>query len=48
LTGPQVDSVNTFEKPDTVVTKAITVTLTGGRLSLTLPPRSVTVISVEH
>jgi alpha-N-arabinofuranosidase len=48
LTAPQVDSVNTFEKPDTVAPKAVTVNLQSGRLSLSLPPRSVTVISVEH
>jgi alpha-N-arabinofuranosidase len=47
LTAPKVDSVNTFEAPDTVVPKPIAAKAQGGKLSLTLAPKSVTVISVE-
>jgi len=48
LTGLRVDSVNTFEKPDSVTPKPVTVGVKGGKVSLTLPPMSVTVISVEQ
>jgi alpha-N-arabinofuranosidase len=48
VTGPQVDSVNTFEKPSNVAPTPVTATVKGGRLSLTLPPRSVTVIGIEQ
>jgi alpha-N-arabinofuranosidase len=48
LTGLKVDSVNTFEAPNIVSPKGIPVAVKGGRLSVTLPPMSVTVISVEQ
>jgi alpha-N-arabinofuranosidase len=48
LTGTAVDSVNTFESPNAVVPKAATVNVENGRLSLTVAPRSVTVISIEQ
>jgi alpha-L-arabinofuranosidase len=48
LTAPAVDSVNTFDKPDAVAPKPVTAKVRGGALSLTLAPRSVTVISVEQ
>ncbi|HUM05506.1 MAG TPA: alpha-L-arabinofuranosidase C-terminal domain-containing protein [Terriglobales bacterium] len=47
LTAPKVDSVNTFEAPNTVVPKPITAKVQGGKLALKLEPKSVTVISVE-
>jgi alpha-L-arabinofuranosidase len=47
LTAPKVDSVNSFEAPKTVVPKPISAKIEGGKLSLTLEPKSVTVISVE-
>ena len=47
LTAPKVDSVNTFEAPNAVVPKPISVKAQGGKLSLKLEPKSVTVISVE-
>jgi alpha-L-arabinofuranosidase len=47
LTGPAVDSVNTFEAPDTVTPTPAQVTLQGSRLTLTLAPKSVTVIGVR-
>ena len=48
LTAPKVDSVNTFDAPNTVVPKAIAAKVQGGKLSLTLEPKSVTVISIEQ
>jgi alpha-N-arabinofuranosidase len=48
LTAPKVDSVNSFEAPNTVVPKPISAKVQGGRLALTLEPKSVTVISVEQ
>ena len=48
LTAPKVDSVNTFDAPKTVVPKPISAKVQGGRLTLTLEPKSVTVISVEQ
>ena len=47
LTGTAIDAVNTFEAPETVSPKPAQVRLDGQRLSLTLPPRSVTVIGVR-
>jgi alpha-N-arabinofuranosidase len=47
LTASKVDSVNTFEAPNTVAPKPVTAKVQGGRLALTLEPKSVTVISVE-
>jgi alpha-L-arabinofuranosidase len=47
LTAPRVDSVNSFEAPETVVPKPVAAKVQGGKLSLTLPPKSVTVISIE-
>ena len=48
LTAPKVDSVNSFEAPNTVVPKPISAKVQGGKLSLKLEPKSVTVISVEQ
>jgi alpha-N-arabinofuranosidase len=47
LTAPKVDSVNTFDEPHTVVPKPVSAKIQAGRLTLQLPPKSVTVISVE-
>lgn len=47
LTAPAIDSVNTFDSPNTVAPQAAQVTLADGRLSITLPPKSVTVIGVR-
>jgi alpha-N-arabinofuranosidase len=47
LTAPAVDSVNTFEAPKTVAPKPVSAKVQGGQLSLTLEPKSVTVISVR-
>jgi alpha-N-arabinofuranosidase len=48
LTAPAVDSINTFESPSTVVPKAAAVQVQNGKLSLTVEPRSVTVVSIEQ
>ncbi|HEV8483908.1 MAG TPA: alpha-L-arabinofuranosidase C-terminal domain-containing protein [Blastocatellia bacterium] len=48
LSAPKVDTVNSFEAPNTVVPKPISVKVQGGKLSLKLEPKSVTVISVEQ
>lgn len=47
LTSPAIDSVNTFDAPDTVTPKPARAKLEGQRLSVTLPPKSVTVIGVR-
>ncbi|MEK7724558.1 MAG: alpha-L-arabinofuranosidase C-terminal domain-containing protein, partial [Acidobacteriota bacterium] len=47
LTAPKVDSINTFEKPNTVTPKAISAKANNGKLLLNLEPKSVTVVSVE-
>jgi alpha-N-arabinofuranosidase len=48
LTAPKVDSVNTFDAPNTVAPKPVSAKAQGGRLDLKLEPKSVTVISVEQ
>jgi alpha-L-arabinofuranosidase len=47
LTAPKMDSVNTFDAPNTVAPKPISVKVQNGKLNLRLEPKSVTVISVE-
>lgn len=48
LTAPKVDSLNTFDAPKTVVPKPVSAKAQGGKLALTLEPKSVTVISIEQ
>jgi len=48
LTAPKVDSVNTFDAPNSVVPKSISAKAQGGKLTLTLEPKSVTVVSIEQ
>jgi alpha-N-arabinofuranosidase len=47
LTAPKVDSINTFAEPSTVVPKPIFGKFENGKLTVTIEPKSVTVISVE-
>jgi alpha-L-arabinofuranosidase len=47
LTGAAVDSINTFASPNTVVPKSTAVKVKDGKLSLTVAPRSVTIVSIE-
>jgi len=48
LTAPRVNSVNTFDAPSTVVPKPVSAKAAGGKLTMKLEPKSVTVISVEQ
>jgi len=48
LTGAAVDSVNSFDSPNTVVPKPAVVKVQNGKISLAVEPRSVTVISIEQ
>jgi alpha-N-arabinofuranosidase len=48
LTAPKVDSINTFESPNTVAPKQAAVKLQGDKISLTVEPRSITVVSIEQ
>ncbi|MGA7411605.1 MAG: alpha-L-arabinofuranosidase C-terminal domain-containing protein, partial [Bryobacteraceae bacterium] len=47
LSAPKVDSVNTFDSPNTVVPKPVSANIQGSKLILKLDPKSVTVVSVE-
>jgi alpha-N-arabinofuranosidase len=47
LTASAVDSINTFTTPNTVVPKPISASVKGGKLVLTVDPKSVTVVSLE-
>jgi alpha-N-arabinofuranosidase len=44
LTAAKVDSINTFEAPDTVTPKLLPATIESGRLKVTLEPKSVSVL----
>jgi alpha-N-arabinofuranosidase len=48
LTGPKVDSVNSFEAPNTVVPKTVVARVAAGKVSVKLEPKSVTVITMEE
>jgi alpha-N-arabinofuranosidase len=48
LTALKVDSVNTFDAPNTVIPKPISAQAREGKLALKLAPKSVTVIAVEQ
>ena len=48
LAAARVDSVNSFDAPNSVAPKPIAAKVGGGVLSLTLEPKSVTVVSVER
>ena len=48
LTAPTVDGINTFDSPNTVTPKETAVRLQGGKISLTVEPRSITVVSIEQ
>jgi len=48
LTAPKVDSINAFDKPNTVVPKPVSAKANNGKLILNLEPKSVTVVSIEE
>jgi alpha-N-arabinofuranosidase len=47
LAAPHIDSVNTFDAPNTVGAKPIAAKVSGGKLGLTVAPASVTVVGLE-
>jgi len=47
LTAAAVDSVNTFEAPGTVSPKPVSTRIQGDQMTLTLEPKSVTVLSIR-
>ncbi len=46
LTGPQVNSVNSFDKPDVVTPRPISGKASKGGITLELPPKSIAVVQV--
>lgn len=48
LTATAVDSINTFAAPNTVLPKPVSAMVKDGRLTLTVEPKSVTVIGLEQ
>jgi alpha-L-arabinofuranosidase len=48
LTAPAVDSINTFDAPNAIMPKPAAVQVQNGGISLTVEPRSATVISIEQ
>ena len=48
LSASKVDSVNTFDAPNTVVPKPISAKAQDGKLTLKLEPKSVTVVAIEQ
>jgi alpha-L-arabinofuranosidase len=48
LTAARMDSVNTFDAPNTVIPKPVSAQTKGGKLMFAVPPKSVTVISIEE
>jgi alpha-N-arabinofuranosidase len=47
LTGPNVNSINTFEAANTVEPRPIAGTVAGGRVSVALPAKSVAMLSLQ-
>lgn len=47
LTAPRVDAVNTFVAPETVTPKPVRASAAGGMVTVTLPPKSITVVSLQ-
>jgi alpha-N-arabinofuranosidase len=47
LTADRVDAVNSYERPDTVVPRPISAHVNGSKVSVTLPPKSVTVLRIS-
>ena len=48
LTAPAVDSVNTFSAPNIVLPKPVSTSLKEGKLTLSVAPKSITVLSLEQ
>src|SRR5690606_29422188 len=47
LTGPNVNSINTFETPETISPRAIRGAVNGDRVSVNLPAKSIAVLALE-
>ena len=47
LSAPKVNSINTFDAPNTVAPKALSAKVAGGKLTVTVAPASVTVLGLE-
>jgi alpha-N-arabinofuranosidase len=47
LTASKIDAVNSFAAPDAVTPKPISAAVHGGKLELSVPPKSVVVLAVE-
>ena len=47
LAAPKVDSINTFDAPNTVAPKAIAAKVADGKLTITVAPASITVLGLE-
>ena len=48
LTATKVDSVNSFDRPDTVLPKSIAAKVRSNKLQLEVEPKSVIVISLDE
>jgi alpha-N-arabinofuranosidase len=48
LSAPAVDSVNSFAAPDTVMPKPVSAHVANGKLTITLAPASVTVLTLDR
>lgn len=47
LAAPHIDSVNTFDAPHNIEPKPIAAHASGGKLTLELPPASITVVGLQ-
>ena len=47
LTAPNVNSINTYDAPDTVVPRPISGTLRGGSLRVELPAKAIAMLALE-
>lgn len=47
LSAPKVDSINTFDAPNTAAPKALSAKVAGGKPTITVAPASVTVLGLE-
>jgi len=46
LTADRVDAINSYDAPDAVTPRPISARVDAGQISVTLPPKSVTVLSI--
>jgi alpha-N-arabinofuranosidase len=48
LTADRVDAINSYDQPEAVVPRAVTARVERGRVAMTLPPKSVSVMSISR